>query len=84
MKITFNELRKIKDSLPDGSMQQIAQSLSIPVETVRNYFGGANYRAGEGMGNHYEPGPQGGFVDLEDPAIFNLAVQILEQETASM
>ena len=84
MKITFNELRKVKDSLPDGSMQQIADQLSISVETVRNYFGGANYRFGEGIGNHYEPGPQGGFVDLEDPSIFNLAIQMLEQNAASV
>ena len=40
--ITFNELRKIKDSLPSGSMQRIADELGLSVETVRNFFGGQN------------------------------------------
>ena len=38
--ITFNELRKIKDSLPAGSMHRIADELNLSVETVRNFFGG--------------------------------------------
>ena len=29
MKITFNELRKLKDSLPDGSMHKIADDLNL-------------------------------------------------------
>lgn len=36
--ITFNELRKIKDSLPTGSMHRIADELNISVETVRNFL----------------------------------------------
>ena len=32
--ITFNELRKIKDSLPTGSMHRIADELNLSVETV--------------------------------------------------
>ena len=36
--ITFNELRRLKDSLPDGSTHRIADELGISVETVRNYF----------------------------------------------
>mgnify|MGYP000520820424 FL=1 len=39
--ITFNELRRLKDSLPDGSTHRIADELGISVETVRNYFGRA-------------------------------------------
>ena len=42
--ITFNELRRIKDSLPDGSIQRIADELGLKVETVRNYFGGHNFK----------------------------------------
>ncbi len=38
--ITFNELRKIKDSLPTGSMRRIAEELGLNVDTVRNFFGG--------------------------------------------
>ena len=42
--ITFNELRRLKDSLPDGSTHRIADELGISVETVRNYFGGHNFK----------------------------------------
>ena len=42
--ITFNELRRIKDSLPSGSMHIIADELNMTVETVRNFFGGHNLR----------------------------------------
>ena len=76
-KITFNELRKIKDSLPDGSIQQIAQEFEIEVETVRNYFGGANYDRGKSVGLHIEPGPDGGVVLLDDIAILERAQQLI-------
>lgn len=45
--ITFNELRRIKDSLPDGSMHRIADELNVTTQTVRNYFGGSNYSFGK-------------------------------------
>ena len=32
--ITFNELRQIKDMLPSGSMQKIADELGLDVETI--------------------------------------------------
>ena len=32
--ITFNELRRIKDSLPTGSMHRIADELGLNVDTV--------------------------------------------------
>ncbi|MBT6006566.1 MAG: DNA-binding protein, partial [Prolixibacteraceae bacterium] len=51
-KITFNELRKIKDSLPDGSIRKMAQEFEVTEETVRNYFGGANYTNGAAVGIH--------------------------------
>ena len=47
--ITFNELRRIKDSLPDGSTQRIADELGLKVETVRNYFGGHNFAMMDGV-----------------------------------
>lgn len=77
--ITFNELRKIKDSLPDGSSHRIADELGISVETVRNYFGGYNYREGKSCGIHIEPGPNGGVVVLDDTSILDRAMQILAE-----
>jgi len=76
--ITFNELRKIKDSLPSGSMAKIANDLGLEVETVRNYFGGSNYKAGQCVGVHIEPGPDGGLVMLDDTQILDLALKIVE------
>ena len=32
--ITFNELRRLKDSLPDGSTHRIADELGISVATI--------------------------------------------------
>ena len=80
MTITFNELRKIKDSLPSGSIRKIAKELNLTVETVRNYFGGANYVNGKSMGVHTEQGPDGGIVVLDDETILNMAKEILEQK----
>lgn len=77
--ITFNELRRIKDSLPDGSMHRIADELSLDVETVRNYFGGSNYDSGQSAGLHIEPGPEGGMVMLDDDVILNKALAILDE-----
>jgi hypothetical protein len=79
-KITFNELRKIKDSLPDGSIRKIANEFEISEETVRNYFGGANYTNGTAVGIHMEPGPNGGIVLLDDTAILERAKQILREK----
>lgn len=80
--ITFNELRRLKDSLPDGSMAKIADKLNVTVQTVRNYFGGSNYDQGKNCGVHIEPGPDGGIVVLDDSTIYDLAVEILEKENA--
>ena len=78
--ITFNELRDIKDRLPDGSMHCIADELGINVETVRNYFGGYNYKDGKCCGLHIEPGPDGGLVVLNDTMILDRAIKILEEK----
>jgi len=79
--ITFNQLRKIKDSLPKGSIRSIAESLNLNVETVRNYFGGADYVRGKSIGIHIEQGPDGGIVVLDDPTILEMARNILEGRT---
>jgi len=80
MTITFNELRNLKDSLPTGSMETIAKKLELSVETVRNYFGGCNYVKGQSLGVHYEQGPSGGVVFLEDTTIYDLAKELLERK----
>ena len=81
--ITFNELRDIKDRLPNGSMQTIANELGVDVETVRNYFGGSNFKDGESCGLHIEPGPGGGIVELNDTTILDLAISILNGKEES-
>ncbi len=78
MVISFDELRKIKDSLPDGSMGKIAESLGIDEDTVRNYFGGAHYKDGEAIDIHYEKTANGGVVKLENTAIYDAAQKILD------
>ena len=77
--ITFNELRKIKDSLPSGSMHRIADGLNMTVETVRNFFGGHNFKNGKSVGIHLEPGPDGGLVMLDDTTVLEKALQILRE-----
>lgn len=78
--ITFNDLRKLKDSLPDGSTHRIADELGLSVETVRNYFGGHNYKSGKSCGVHIEPGPNGGLVVLDDTTILDRALEILHEQ----
>jgi len=78
--ITFNELRELKDKLPDGSIHQIAAELEMKPETVRNYFGGYNFKEGKSVGIHIEPGPNGGIVVLDDTTIFDKALKILGLE----
>ncbi|MGZ2370770.1 DNA-binding protein [Ancylomarina sp. YFZ004] len=75
--ITFNDLRNIKDRLPEGSMRKISEELDLNVETVRNYFGGVNYREGKSIGVHVEQGPNGGVVELDDTTILDCAYRIL-------
>ena len=77
--ITFNELRRIKDSLPSESMHRIADGLNMTVETVRNFFGGHNFKNGKSVGIHLEPGPDGGLVMLDDTTVLEKALQILRE-----
>ncbi len=70
---TFNKLRAVKDSLPSGSMNAIAEELGITADEVRTYFGG---KAEDGTGIHIEPGPDGGLVTLDDTRILEVALRI--------
>ena len=78
--ITFNELRRIKDSLPHGATHQIADKLNITGQPGRNSFGGSNYEFGKNVGVHIEPGPDGGIVVLDDTTIYDMALQILQEQ----
>lgn len=81
MVITFNELRKIKDKLPSGSSQRIADELGIGVNVVRNYFGGTHFEEGKKVvGIHIEKGPDGGVVTLDDTAILECAMRIIAEQ----
>ncbi|MFN8211547.1 MAG: DNA-binding protein [Bacteroidales bacterium] len=75
--ITFNELREIKDKLPSGSMKKIAEKLDLNEETVRNYFGGWNFDKGQSAGIHFEKGPNGGIVTIEDTTILDMATKMI-------
>ena len=77
--ITFNELRKLKASLPEGAIREIADKLNVTPQTVRNYFGGNNYEFGKNQGMHIEPGPDGGIVVLDNTTIYDMAIEILEK-----
>lgn len=80
MVITFEELRHIKDALPHGSMERIAEELHIEVDAVRNYFGAEHFEApGKIADVHFEKGIGGGVVRLEDTAILQSAMRILDE-----
>lgn len=78
--LSFNELRGVKDNLPAGSMQVIADDLGISADTVRNYFGGTHYSTGEVAGIHVGAGPDGGVVVLDDTTIYDKAMDIINKE----
>ena len=81
--ITFNELRRIKDSLPTGSMHRIADELGLNVDTVRNFFGGHNFKEGKSVGIHLEPGLDGSLVIVDDTTVLDRALKILDEMNAS-
>ena len=49
------------------------------MESVRNYFGG-KHEAKECVGVHFEPGPDGGVVTLDDTTILDVAMRILGEQ----
>ena len=83
MYITFEELRQIKHSMPTGSVKRIADELGIEEQTVRNYFGAMKYHEGKIVGKHIQPGPSGGYVDIEDDSILSAARRIVKESVAS-
>lgn len=80
MKITFNDLRKIKDELPSGSIKLLSKEFNMTEDTIRNYFGGSNYENGSTVGIHMESGPNGGIVLLDDSSIFERAKELIAEK----
>lgn len=54
--ISFNELRRIKDALPDGSTHRIANELNCTVQTVR-IISAVSLSVRKNAGLHIEPAP---------------------------
>ena len=69
MNITYNKLREIKHNLPTGSISRIAKTLNMDEQTIRNYFGANDYDEGAVAGKHYQSGPMGGIISLQDTKI---------------
>jgi len=80
MILTFEELRNIKDRLPHGSIEKIANELGKHVQEVRNYFGAWDFTHGDFVDIHYEAGAHGGYVKLDDTSIYEKAVELLHEE----
>lgn len=80
MNITFRNLRRIKHALPTGSVKQIATDLNIEEQTVRNYFGAKKFQDGQIVDAHVQPGPDGGFVTLQDTRILEAAKRIINNQ----
>lgn len=76
MRITYNDLRQLKHALPTGSVRRIAGETGLTDQEVRNYFGASNFT---GSGNHRQPGPNGGIVQLEDTLVLDTAKRILRE-----
>ena len=70
------KLRALKHSLPTGSVKKIADELGIEQQTVRNFFGANKFDKGTTVGKHIRPGPNGGYVQIKDQRIYDLALKI--------
>jgi hypothetical protein len=79
MNITFEELRKLKHSLPHGSIARIANELNVDEQHVRNFFGAQKFAHDDATDWHYEPGPDGGIINMTDTSIIDKARAILSE-----
>jgi hypothetical protein len=79
MIISFDELRKLKHSLPHGSIHKIAEETGLDEDTVRNFFGGFHFKHGKPVGIHFEKSNNEVFVRIEDEKILRFAQRILEE-----
>ncbi len=81
MHISFEELRNLKHQLPTGSVSKIASSLNIEEQTVRNFFGAKKYENGQIVGKHIHPGPNGGYVEIDNPDILEMAKKLIAESS---
>lgn len=80
MNIKFEDLRRIKHSLPSGSVNRIASELNLSEQSVRNFFGGKSFQNEHNDSSedwHWEQGPGGGVMTLSNTQIFDAAMRIL-------
>ena len=83
MNISFNELRRIKHSLPTGGVKMIATKLNMDEQTVRNYFGAKKFKDGDIGPWHIQPGPDGGIVNIKDTSILDAANSLIKELESS-
>lgn len=79
-RLTYNEFRMLRDILPHGAIDTIANRLGITPDEVRFYF---HASAEDGVptisGVHREEGPDGGFVELDDSIILDAAMELINK-----
>ena len=65
--------------MTSGRLHRIADELNLNVVTVRNFFGGHNFKEGKSVGIHLAPGPDGGLVMIDDTTVLDRALRILDE-----
>lgn len=78
--ITLDELRALKDALPHGAIESIAQSLAIPPEQVRAFLAAASLPGADPRAAiHAERGHAGGTLCAPHDDIIRAARNLLQQ-----
>lgn len=78
--ITLDELRALKDALPHGAIESIAQSLAIPPEQVRAFLAAASLPGADPRAAiHAERGHAGGTLCAPHDDILRAARNLLQQ-----
>ena len=79
-RLTYNEFRLLRDNLPHGAIDTIANRLGITADEVRFYFHATDEDGvPTSSGVHHEEGPDGGFVELDDLTILEAALELLKK-----